>query len=367
MELKTWKFMDEIRTLILLLPAVVFVAAGLLCYKMNEKYSRTLMCVTGILIIVGLVTLMRGHFFFGIIPFIAGVMMLAGIKTPTSKDEKKNIFLLTFFGNPTTSISEGLTMVLNLHWFDIVGVIEIEVVNFEETVDVPQEIRCNDDVTIGGKVTIGFIVDLKSDEERTAGEKVLSYVKAGQKKGVMDIIKGSVIQSLKTIAAGKDSKYMETNPDEVSRDVRKILERGVSRYSDSEDTITLSDLGVDVRKLSGSLVAPQAVRDARNGKAIEKAQQDAQLADTETMNKRVRERMQSMGIVFGTDGKPVGDITTITGKIPFADFFAIVRAQLIEETAISDGKYQVIKNPGGVNVVDADTSGKASKKGGGVV
>ncbi len=358
--------MDEIRTLILLLPAVVLVAAGLLCYKMNEEYSRTLMCVTGILIIVGLVTLMRGHFFFGIIPFVAGVVMLAGIKTPSSKDEKKNIFLLTFFGNPTTSISEGLTMILDLHWFDIVEVIEIEVVNFEETVDVPQEIRCSDDVTIGGRVTIGFIVDLKDDKERTAGEKVLSYVKAGQKKGVMEIIKGSVIQSLKTIAAGKDSKYMETNPDEVSRSVREILERGVPRHNDSEDTVTLSDLGVDVRKLSISLVAPQAVRDARNGKAIEEAQRATQLADAETMNQRVRERIKAMGITFDTDGKPVGDIKLITG-MSFVELFAKVRAQLIEETAVNDGRYQVIKNNGGVTVVDADTNAKASKKGGGVV
>jgi hypothetical protein len=357
--------MDEIRTLILLLPAVVFVAAGLLCYKMNEKYSRTLMCVTGILIIVGLVTLMRGHFFFGIIPFVAGVTMLAGIKTPTSKDEKKNIFLLTFFGNPTTSISEGLTMVLNLHWFDIVEVIEIEVVNFEDTVDVPQEIRCSDDVTIGGKVTIGFIVDLKGDKERTAGEKVLSYVKAGQKKGVMDIIKGSVIQSLKVIAAGKDSKYMETNPDGITKDIMKILEKGIPKNSDSEDTVTLSDLGVDVRKLSISLVAPQAIRDARNGKAIEEAQRTTQLADAETMNQRVRERIRAMGITFDTDGKPIGDIRLITG-MSFVELFAKVRAQLIEETTLNDGRLQIIRNSGGVTVVDADTSGKGSKKGGGV-
>lgn len=350
--------------LILLLPAVVFIVAGLLCYKMNEKYSRTLMCVTGILIIVGLMTLMRGHFFFGIIPFVIGVMMLAGIKTPTSKDEKKNIFLMTFFGNPTTSISEGLTMVLNLNWFDIVGVIEIEVVNFEETVEVPQEIRCSDDVTIGGKVTIGFIVDLKDDNERTAGERVLSYVKAGQKKGVMEIIKGSVIQSLKVIASGKDSKYMETNPDGIIKSVMEILEKGVPRHSNSENTITLSDLGVDIRKLSVSLVAPEEVRNARNGREIEEAQRITQLADTETMNKRVRERMKMMGIVFGTDGKPVGDITSIIGRKPFTEFFAEIRAQLIEETAINDGKYQVIKNGGGLTVVDADTGNKGGKKGG---
>jgi hypothetical protein len=288
--------------------------------------------------------------------------MLAGIKTPTSKDEKKNIFLLTFFGNPTTSISEGLTMVLNLHWFDIVEVIEIEVVNFEDTVDVPQEIRCSDDVTIGGKVTIGFIVDLKGDKERTAGEKVLSYVKAGQKKGVMDIIKGSVIQSLKVIAAGKDSKYMETNPDGITKDIMKILEKGIPKNSDSEDTVTLSDLGVDVRKLSISLVAPQAIRDARNGKAIEEAQRTTQLADAETMNQRVRERIRAMGITFDTDGKPIGDIRLITG-MSFVELFAKVRAQLIEETTLNDGRLQIIRNSGGVTVVDADTSGKGSKKG----
>lgn len=359
--------MDEIKTLIKILPFVVILIAVLFTVKMSEIYSRTLVWVSAVFIFIGVYTLMYGHLFFGIIPFVIGVTMLAGIKTPSSKDEKKNIFLMTFFGNPTTSISEGLTMVLNLNWFDIVGVIEIEVVNFEETVEVPQEIRCSDDVTIGGKVTIGFIVDLKDDNERTAGERVLAYIKAGQKKGVMEIIKGSVIQSLKVIAARRNSKYMETNPDGIIKDVMKILEKGVPRHTDSEDSITLSDLGVDVLKLSVSLVAPEEVRNARNGREIEGAQRITQLADAETMNKRVRERMEAMGITFGTDGKPVGDITGITGKIPFADFFTRIRAQLIEETAINDGKYQVIKNGGGVTVVDVDTDNKGGKKGGGVV
>ena len=180
----------------------------------------------------------------------------------------------------------------------------------------------------------------------------------------MEIIKGSVIQSLKVIAARRNSKYMETNPDGIIESVMKILEKGVPRHSDSENTITLYDLGVDVRKLSVSLVAPQAVRDARNGKPVEEAQRSAQLADTETMNKRVRERMKMMGIVFGSDGKPVGDITSIIGKKHFTELFAEIRAQLIEETAINDGKYQVIKNGGGVTVVDVDTGNKGGKKGG---
>lgn len=348
--------MEQLRLLVQLLPWVVALVAVGMAFKMEDKYSKSLLAIMSSLIISGLFILTSGYFIFGFILLAPGVMMISGIKTP--KSPPKTIFLITFFGKPTESISEGLTLTLTNDWFDVVGTIEVPVELKDEKIIVPEEIRCHDDVPVGGSVTIGFIVNLEdgaprnSGGPRTRGQKVLAYVKSGQAKGVMDIIRGAVIMVIKEIARDNNSKWMETMSDEIGKKIIEKLEEGIP--NGGEGIVTAFDLGINVAKLTPAITAPQKVRDARSDIAVEEAQRASQLADTETMNQRVLLRMSKTysEIKLDADRKFIGDIPEKLRGEDFHVVFARVRAQLIEEQALNDGKYQFIGNKGGINVVN---------------
>lgn len=354
--------MEQLKLLVIILPWVVALVAVGMSFKMEDKYSKSLLAIMSSLIFFGLQILISGYFIFGTILLVLGMMMISGIKTP--KSPPKTIFLITFFGKPTESISEGLTMTLTNDWFDVVGTIEVPVELKEETVNVPEEIRCNNSVPVGGTVSIGFIVDIKDDgsdkaNPKTRGQKVNAFVRNGQVKGVMETIKGSVIQAIKEIAKGNDPEYMETQSKQIGENIRTDLERGVPRVNGAtstaqEDLITLSDFGVDVIKIAVSINAPEKVRKARAEIAVEEAQRASQLADTKTMNQRVLLRMSETynEIKLDADRKLIGDIPKKLRGEDFHIVFARVRAQLIEEQALNDGKLQIIGNKGGINVVN---------------
>ena len=354
--------MEQLKLLVMLLPWVVAIIAIGMALKMEDKYSKSLLAIMSSLIFFGLQILISGYFIFGTILLVLGMIMVSGMKTP--KSPPKTIYLITFFGKPTESISEGLTITLTGEWFDVVGTIEIPVELKEETVTVPEEIRCNNSVPVGGTVSIGFIVDIKDDgsdkaNPKTRGQKVNAFVRNGQVKGVMETIKGSVIQAVKEIAKGKDPVYMETQSKQIGEKIREDLERGVPRGNSTtptapEDLITLSDFGVDVSKIAVSLTAPEKVRKARADIAVEEAQRASQLADTATMDKRVRQRIASMyGLTLDSDGNYTAPQPSTLGGEPYNVVFMGVRATIVEEQTVNDGRYQVVRNPGGVNVVDA--------------
>ncbi len=359
--------MEQLRLLVQLLPWVVAVIAVVMAFKMEDRYSRGLLAIMSSLIFFGLLILIGGYFIFGTVLLVLGMMMASGIKTP--KSPPKTIFLMTFFGKPTESISEGLTMTLSNEWLEVVGTIEVPVELREETVTIPEEIRCNNSVPIGGTVSIGFIVDIKDDgndktNPKTKGQKVNAFVRNGQVKGIMETIRGSVIQAVKEIARDKDPEYMETQSKKIGEEIRTSLENGIPKRSATsptpEDLISLLDFGVDVNKIGVSFTAPKNVRDARADIAVEHAQRESQLADTKTMSRRVLLRMSETynEIKLDTEGNLIGDKPTKLGGQDFHVVFAKIRTELIEEQALNDGRYQVVKNQGGVNILNANAQGQ---------
>ena len=306
----------------------------------------------GVLMVGGGVILFNGNMW-GLVPFIIGGLMTLGFKGPksTTASPVKKVWLLTFLGRQTTTIVRGLTLVMD--WpFEIVGYIEIDLKKVDHDFKMSKPILCMVDMAyVNGIVSVSMVPDDKDDTvssgRKSGGEKLQDFLNIGGIEGGKTQLDDILTASVQEVANECDTIWMETNVDELSKEILGKIKKGRLPSSNNEgdegndidDTI---GFGLKFPKFQVILKPVDKVIDARNDSLIESAQREAELADTETVNQRVEARLKLY--------YPKGIKGNRSQKVKQA------RDEVFEELSLKEGKYTRIANRGGVNVVNTGRS-----------
>lgn len=299
-----------------------------------NPYSASLLSLMTVLIGIGGVSLFNGHPF-GFIPLVLGGLMTLGFKT-ISGSEPREMGLVTFLGKRTDITVEGLTLLLSIFGVEIIGVATFNMQ--QEDMDFPIEsIRASDKVRMKGSVSISLVPD-----EGHLGK----FDDAKQMKGIKALIDDMLPVWIATYATGdaaagipgKTHAELETNPKEIGR----FLVEKLSNISPSDgDLNDLEGLGVKIRKMSVKLkpINEDLIK-AGEDSVVEMLQRDAEIKDTETINKQTAMRHALYKATMPAD------------KVPSV---AACREEVMFERLAKDKKVTIIQ--GGKNV-NLNTVGK---------
>ena len=300
------------------------------------------------LITFGGLCLWDGHFL-GLIPFVAGGLMLQGFREPESSPSR--VWIITFLGKKTDCLSRSTTMLLDWLPLKIVSYVELLLEKIDHDFLLKKPVFCKKDGGyIYGFVSVSMEPDCDDDpdsvpldQRKSGAEKLSDFNNAGEMKGIKtqldDILTSWIEQIANEDGNEKTTVWMETNGNEISEILLRRIsgQEGIPGHGNSH-LDDVRGLGVKFTKLQAVLSTDKDVIRARNDKLVEKAQRSAEKFDTETINGQVRLRAK-----LYTKDEP-----DPTKRPSLAD----IRKEIFDERLAKQGKFQKTVNQGGINVAN---------------
>lgn len=268
----------------------------------------------------------------------------------------REVGLITILGRKSDIKVEGITLVLDQFGINIFGLVVFNMVLVQKQIEIAS-VRCADGIRLksGDENGVsGFSLAWIPDED-----DLINYDNAGQENGVYETVRGIIIVGTQQIVsrgipgvvlpnptpqqieAGVEKltwKWFESNPTKVANYLAKMIKanRPPGDEDSSDDT---RGLGIIIKKLNTPLIPVKGnVIDADENTQVELSEREAELADTETINKQVAARIQ----FYKDKGIEKPDPVQC-------------RAEVFRERLAKDGKVQVIDGNGkNVNVTGAN-------------
>jgi hypothetical protein len=310
-----------------------------------NPYSAVLLVIMLMVFAVGTILLFNSQLL-GFVVFAIGAVMASGFRilSPSPRE----IGLITFLGQKTDWKVEGLTLLLDQLGIDLIGVVVFKMRKTEKKFPITS-IRCNDGVRMKGEVAISIMPDDEDDEHKTGTEKLRDFDDIGHEEGFFDQIEQILTTALQSIvedgitnpATGevvvkkKDCTYrwVETHPTAIAAE----LLRRIKANRPQGDTDELDDsrgLGAKFLKIQVPLTPiNKAVINADEDATVERLQRKAEVRDTLTINKQVKERMKMYERMGVPNPNPVD-----------------CRQEIVFERLAKDKKVDIVQGGRNVNV-----------------
>ncbi len=328
--------------------------ATVFCLIEKNEFSLAVWFIEVGLTLVG-VLITFGLTVWGIIPLAIGVVfMKKGLMGPKSTDEDeeskaKKVWLITFLGKPTDVVIEGLSLLLPEFLDDIMGHIEFNTAQMDKNFLIEEKdkpIIGLDGVAVTGKVSVSIRPDYTDDPEdmpnrRSAAQKLQDLANVLGIKGVQGQLDDLIPTWIQDMYGNRyDSIWIERNGVAIARGIAEKIQRGEfqsgTRGTDIDDTV---GFGIEITKLQVLLKSPKPVMDARNQKAVEMAQREFQILETETIDMQIKQRMDTFGIPYDQ-----------------------AREAVLEDNLERDGNLRGIRNRGPGTVISVDDNSKGGNK-----
>lgn len=344
--------------------------------------SLTLLVIMLASFVLGLAMVFNAKFVGFILLLVAG-WIATGFDYPESSP--KRVWLLTIFGQKTTVKSYGLTLLLS----PFIGKVEISLLKVDHNFPLTKQVVCTKrgstsrdgnrliEGYIDGIISVSIVPDDKDDPDtvpadqwKSGGQKLRDFDNVGQIKGVTEQLDDVLTAWVQEIADTEsiDMLWMETNGPAIANILVPYLldleDKDISALRANNpripmdinikgiETAHINDargLGVTFNKFNVVLKpADSKVIEARNRFAIEEAQRAAQLLNTKTMNQKIIERAK-----LYREGVKDAAGNVIIPPDPKPESMAEIRAGLIQEDLVDDGKATLIMNKDGLTVAQA--------------
>lgn len=201
----------------------------------------------------------------------------------------REVGVLTVLGVRTNIMVEGITLVWDPFGIEIVGLQRFVIKQYTKEFPVDSA-RCSDGVRVRGKAAISFFPDCSS------ASTLWQYYDAGESEGVFEQIDEIVVVGIQEIVDGADDgvgrtyRWVETHPTKIAAELLVRI-RSHRPISDSDELDDTRGLGIRIKKLQAPLTPINAeVIKADEDKVVELLQREAELRDTETVNKQAMSR-----------------------------------------------------------------------------
>lgn len=190
---------------------------------------------------------------FGLIPMILGAYVATGFKI--LNDSPREVGIISFLGVKKEWKVEGLTLLFKpFNIWKIVDVVIIDMQQKDIELDEISNIRCSDNGTVSGKISLTIKPDESDDppgrHNRKSGvQKLIDYDNAGQETGVRSQLNDIALAWIQEKAKRNNSIDMSVNGINIGR---YILSRmmGVDSHEGEEnsDIDDARGLGVEIKK-----------------------------------------------------------------------------------------------------------------------
>jgi len=324
----------------------------------NEYSGMLLMIMTACLI--GGAILLYNADIWGAIPFMFGIMMLNGVKWP-QEAKPTRVWLLTVFGQMTTTKIEGPTLVLDwIPKFNIIGYEEFVLKKVDRKIPLRKPVLCKDGVYVEGEISAAFLPDSEDDppghkdkrgEWKSGGEKLRDYANADDVEDIIDQLDDILTVWVQNFGNKWTSTDMEVKSQEMSAELLQCVTgtKGFAGEAGNSDIDDTRGLGIRFTKFQVILKAPQKVIDARVDIQVQGAKRMAEVVNTHTVNLQIAERakMYTEG-VRDQNGKQV-----LPPSPTMCPPVAKLRDMVFQENLEHDGKVSQVINQGGINVVES--------------
>jgi hypothetical protein len=271
--------------------------------------------------------------------------MIVGLEGPISdtKGASQKVWLVTFRGQPTTVFVRSTSMFLR--WpIVVVGYIEQDTAQHNETFPLSKKILCKDGKYIEGKVSYAARIDIDDDDPekhskpKKGGEKLNQFATAHGHEGIKQNLDEIITLTIeKNFARHNKRDVLERHNSEISQEVHRLITTGnfVSHRRD-ESIVNALSYGIKFDKFEVILEAPEPMRKSRIDAEVEEPERLKELTETETINKQIDERIEIYRKNSPKD------------KIPSV---AEIRAEILQERALAAGKYEQFETKGRGGIV----------------
>ncbi len=285
-------------------------------YLFNNRYYLPFTVVMIAFFVAGVVMGWNGDAW-GLVPFVLGGLMASRIEI--LKASPRQVGIIAAFGEKKNIMVEGAVIIFNPFGLKVLDVVVIEMRQKEMSFPV-KNLNCSGGGVLEGEISISVIAD-KSDVKR-----LHQFDDVGQMEGLEKQLGGVAQSSLQRIGSVRESPFMITRSDLISKDLKLIMMGEQSSLG--ADTTEMDDaqgFGIIIKKVEVRLNEAKSVIEAKQRRAV-----------TVTINERIETRLQFLL----TKGLLVVDINpTLIEEI---------RKNLMEEDRNADKLIQ--ENRGGRNV-----------------
>ncbi len=330
-----------------------------------NRYSCSLLFVMIILLGWGSVGLFNGNYLC-IVPFLLGVLMFQGFKQPKEAMPRR-VWLLTFLGQMTTVKVDKLTLLLDwIPAIKVIGYVEFTMKQVDKDITLAKPVRCQDGQYIIGSVSISVLPDEYDDPSgfvdtqnnwKTGGEKLRDFanVTGGDVTQIFPQLDDILTTWIQVIANDKRSEYMEKSSRELQETLLGYIsgEKGAPHESGNSTLDDIRGFGIRIKKLQPVLRPQDKVIDSRVDIQVQNAKREAQTYGTETVNNQIAERLKLYREGVKDDKGNILKQPTPDKDIPS---IAEIRAMVIQENLIHDGKVTQVINQGGLNIANVPSS-----------
>ena len=316
-----------------------------------NRFSGILIVVMALLLVRGMNMILNGNntqVLVGALMILAGTSLIKGIKAPDQTETKK-AWIISFLGKPTDVVVDSMTLVLDWLPISVIDIIEVEMTLVTHKYKADKQIRCHDGGYLIAEATLSFQPDGKT------GTTLFQYVSAGGKENVITQIEGSLTTWLQDFVQQKEweepekpnvpatkhqitADWMENNSLKIGKYIENKLTGASGAHDESGNDLRDDNALADIRNLGIKIVnfvlfitPPDEVIKARNDVAVQKAKQQARLANSAGFNTQIEERAK---LYRGKKAKPNKED----------------QQQILDENLIVDGKLTGVINRGGINV-----------------
>ena len=294
-------------------------------------YSFSLLLILSLSLAVGITLLLNDQFLFGMISIVPAGLVASGFRILSPGEEKdgeeipREVGMITVLGHRTYCMVHGLTLVCDQFGFDLIGLTVFQIKKEDLKITVPSA-RCQDGVRVKGEISLSVVPDDNDDpvckaNAKIGAKKLWDWHDIGRVKGYKDQIEEICITGLQDILQEppennepiRDFRWVESHPTKIACDLMKKIEswRPPSDGNSLDDT---RGLGGKIVKIQVPLTPiNQTVITADEDKAVELLQREAELRDTETINRQIQARVE----FYTVQGLPNVDVKKCRDEIMF--------------------------------------------------